>query len=343
MRTGSAIRLLLITPSPAAPFIQQDFEFLAAEFDASLFPYQRARSLPALRRAVAGADAVVVWFAGRHALPAAWLAKRRKLPVAIIVGGWEAAWIPEIGYGIPPGSLRHRVLRRLLQSADLLLTVSDTTTAGTRTLVPEYSGTMQRIYHGIATDRFVPDPAVERATILTVANFSRGSIAVKGLEIFWQAARLVPEHRFVAVGPARDAAGRRLVAVRPPNLEWTGAKYGRPLLEEFQRASVYFQGSRHESFSVALAEAMSCGCLPVVSRGGALPEVAGDLGVYIEPPTPEAAAAAIREALSLSGDHREAARRRIVEHFGAKKRRRELCAAIREMMERHKDTRPCPA
>lgn len=332
-------RLQIVTPDPVAPFIRQDFEFLAGEFDVSMFTYQGVRSLPALRRAVAGSDAVVIWFAGRHAVPAAWWARRRNLPLAIIVGGWEAAWIPEIGYGIPPGSLRRRVLRRLLESADLLLTVSDTTTAGTRSLVPKYSGTMRRIYHGIATDRFVPDPAVERTTVLTVARLSRDSIAVKGLDIFWQVASLVPEHRFVAVGPATDAAGRRLVAARPPNLEWTGLRYGPSLLEEFQRASVYFQGSRHESFSVALAEAMACGCIPVVSRGGALPEVAGDLGVYIEPPTPEAAAAVIRSALTLSGDHRAAARRRIVEHFGAQRRKRELCSAIREMIALHQSGR----
>ena len=330
------MRILLVSPGVVASFVRQDFEFLAGEFAASLFIYQGARSLPALRRAVAGADAVVIWFAGRHAVPAVAMARARRIPVATIVGGYEVAWVPEISYGNRPGTLRHRLVRWIFRASDLVLTVSQASHDETRRAVPERTSGFKLIYNAVDSESFDFCETTDRETILTVGFIGRQTIAKKGFGLFWETAASMPDLDFVAVGPATDEDAKRLTANCPPNLTWTGPLQGEDLVRRFQSARVYFQGSWHESFSLATAEAMACGCIPVVSRMGALPEVAGDTGVYIEALTPEAAAAAIRTALALPDTHRAAARQRIVEHFGAERRQRELCAAIREMIALHK-------
>jgi glycosyltransferase involved in cell wall biosynthesis len=97
-----------------------------------------------------------------------------------------------------------------------------------------------------------------------------------------------------------------------------------------QRA-VYVQLSAYESFGMALAEAMQCGCVPVVTRRGALPEVVGDAGWYVPYGDPDAAARAIREALDAPAAASRAARRRIIDHFPLDKRQHALVDALRAL------------
>jgi len=108
------------------------------------------------------------------------------------------------------------------------------------------------------------------------------------------------------------------------------------LVRQYQQAAVYFQGSIHEAFSLALAESMACGCIPVVSRKGALPEVAGEVGYYLDDLSVESAVRAVNEALSAPEERRAAARQRIVDHFDLERRREALCHLVRETIEQSK-------
>jgi glycosyltransferase involved in cell wall biosynthesis len=69
-----------------------------------------------------------------------------------------------------------------------------------------------------------------------------------------------------------------------------------PLL---QRARFYCQLSRREGFGVAVAEAMACKCVPMVSDSGALPEVVRQCGVIVPNDDPAKPARAIEELISL--------------------------------------------
>ena len=66
------------------------------------------------------------------------------------------------------------------------------------------------------------------------------------------------------------------------HIEFTGFVTDDELLGWYQRAKVYCQLSYYESFGMAAAEAMLCECVPVVTRKGALPEVVGETGFYVE-------------------------------------------------------------
>ena len=72
------------------------------------------------------------------------------------------------------------------------------------------------------------------------------------------------------------------------------------LIEYYQKAKVYCQLSYRESFGVSLAEAMLCGCVPVVTSKAALPEVVGDTGYYVPYGDPKATSEAITKALNLT-------------------------------------------
>ncbi|MBI3872252.1 MAG: glycosyltransferase family 4 protein [candidate division Zixibacteria bacterium] len=260
-------------------------------------------------------------------------ARWHRRPVAVVVGGYEVAWVPEIEYGIPPRSLRERTVRAILSTADLLLPVSEHTLYEMRTRFPQVNQRTQRIYNGVDTASFQTDPSAVRGGVLCVGTINRETVNKKGWQLFWNTAALLPHVPFIAVGRAPDAVGGGMIARRPPNLTWLGELTGESLRRQFQTARVYFQGSAHESFGVALAEAMACGCIPVVSRRGALPEVAGEAAFYIDALTAESAQAAVREALLAPESRRLAARQRIVENFDIGRRRTELTDALHEMLQ----------
>jgi glycosyltransferase involved in cell wall biosynthesis len=55
--------------------------------------------------------------------------------------------------------------------------------------------------------------------------------------------------------------------------------------------------SVYEEFGIPTCEAMACGCPVVVSRTGALPEIAGDAGVLVDPFDPSSIAAGLEQVL----------------------------------------------
>ena len=188
------------------------------------------------------------------------------------------------------------------------------------------------MHHGVP-DPFggLPDKPAEAAA-LTVGNVDRPNLERKGLRAFAQAAAELPEVEFAFVGRCVDDAVEELRARAPANLRLTGWVADEELLDLYRRATVYVQASRHEGFGVAVAEAMLAGCVPVVTRAGALPEVVGDVGVRIERPEPEEIAEAVRAALAAAPEERARARARILERFPLEARRDGLVAVIERLV-----------
>jgi glycosyltransferase involved in cell wall biosynthesis len=74
----------------------------------------------------------------------------------------------------------------------------------------------------------------------------------------------------------------------------------------FTGALAYVQPSFSEGFGLPILEAMQCGCPVISSTGGSLPEVGGDVPLYVAPEA-EAIARAVDNVLAWSSKNREAA------------------------------------
>jgi glycosyltransferase involved in cell wall biosynthesis len=252
--------------------------------------------------------------------------------VVTIAGGYDVAWVPELGYGTPPASLRERMVRWILDHSDGILAVSENTRAGVLRIAPNRAHWTAVLYNAVDTSRFVLRPQKDRHGVLCVGNIHTSTLILKGWRLFWEVAAAMPDIPFTAVGPALDSVGEHFVADRPSNLMYLGQLSGEELIAQYQRSAVYFQGSRQESFSLSLAESMACGCIPVVAGRGALPEVAGEFGYYFDQFTPECAVAAVREALAAPEEQRTRVRQRIVERFNTERRRKGLCNAVADVL-----------
>ncbi|WP_292728266.1 glycosyltransferase family 4 protein [Methanoculleus sp.] len=264
-------------------------------------------------------DMAFSWFAHNHAYLAVMAAGLLGKKSLVVVGGYEVAKEPEIGYGalLDPGMAKK--IRYIIENADCILAVSEFS----RREILQVAGPrrIETVYNGIDTSVFSPGGRKENI-VLTVCFVSTENIRLKGLDTFIDAARHLPEVRFVLLGRALDDALETLKRGAPDNVEFVGAVGQGELIEWYRRAKVYCQISYRESFGVALAEAMSCECVPVVTDRGALPEVVGDLGFVIPYADTRATVDAISRA--LISDAGPAARKRVCDTFSVEQREQEL-------------------
>ena len=79
----------------------------------------------------------------------------------------------------------------------------------------------------------------------------------------------------------------------------TGYVVAEDLPALYAGADLFIFPSRYEGFGLPVLEAMACGTPVIVSNRGALPEVAGEAGLYVDPENPSALAEAI---CTVAGD-----------------------------------------
>jgi len=323
-------RILYVVPSNAS-FIRVDRELLAEryEIDELRQPGRSANPLAVLSR-VRRADLVVGWWASWHTfLPftLGWLLRK---PSLLIVGGFDTANMPDIGYGYQQGGMRRTLSRWVMRRATTLVTNSNYSLGEIRRNIGWGAERVTVVHHGLPDPYggVMPGEREREPLALSVGLVTHANLDIKGMRAFVRAAQYAPEIPFVLAGPWKDDAIEDLRGTAPPNVTFTGWLEQEDLDALFARASTYVQPSRHEGFGIAVAEAMLAGCIPVVTAAGALPEVVGEAGVQVRTDTPADVAEGIRAAVRLGPEARIAARRRILETFPLEVRRRGLFEAV---------------
>jgi glycosyltransferase involved in cell wall biosynthesis len=314
---------VLYVHSRKASFVAIDREILAERYEIEdLYQPGRWPDLVRLVPAVLRADLVFGWFASWHTffpITLAWLLRK---PSVQIVGGFDTANMPDIGFGYQQGGLRRWASRWIMRRAGRLVTNSYYSRSEIAANTPIGPGEVTVVHHGVP-DPFGPlDTARPRERLaLTVGPIDAGTLVQKGQLPFVEAAQRLPDVRFVFVGKPLDDAIERLRAAAAPNVEFKGWVSDEELQELYASASVYVQASRHEGFGLAVAEAMLAGCVPVVMDVTAMPEVVGDAGVLISSQDADAVARGVEEALGLGPDAHRRARDRILTEFPMAMRR----------------------
>ena len=326
---------VLFVHSRKASFVAIDREILAERYEVEDL-YQPGR-VPNVVRAVSGvlaADLVFGWFASWHTflpITLAWLLRR---PSVLIVGGFDTANMPDIGYGYQQGGLRRWASRWIMRRASRLVTHSAYSRTEIERNTPIPPSRVNVVHLGVP-DPFGELPAGEREReVLTVGHLLTTTLEQKGHRPFVEASAHLPDVRFVFVGKWHDDTIELLRGLAGDNVEFTGWLSDDELRERYRRAAAYVQASRHEGFGLAVAEAMLGGCVPVVMDVTAMPEVVGDAGVLISSQQPEAVADGVRRALELGPDAPRRARERILREFPMERRRESILRAADEALRR---------
>ena len=231
---------VLYVHSRKASFVAIDREILAEEYEIEDW-YQpgRVANLFKLVPAVMRADLVFGWFASWHTFLPVTLAWLLRKPSVQIIGGFDTANMPDIGYGYQQGGLRRWASRWIMRRASRLITNSNYSRQEIAANTPIPPERVTVVHHGVP-DPFGPlDEWREREPLaLTVGHLVKTTLMQKGHQPFVEAARHLPDVRFVFVGKAHDDAIEHLRAPGPDNVEFTGWLSDEDLEALYQRASV---------------------------------------------------------------------------------------------------------
>ncbi len=103
----------------------------------------------------------------------------------------------------------------------------------------------------------------------------------------------------------------------------------------YNLAEFLFFPSVYEEFGIPVCEAMACGCPVVVSKTGALPEVAGEAGILVDPMSPSEMAEALYRVWTDEGFRKEKAQQALLrsKEFSWQKCAKETLALLESLRE----------
>jgi len=320
----------------SSTFIKRDYEILKKHFEIELIQPPNNKKAwikyPSIvKDKVKKCDVVFGWFAGWHTAPAIYYSKKYKKKSIIVVGGYDAAYVPEINYGAFTNIKEKIPAKYVLENTNLLLPVSEFTKNEILEKVTP-KGKIKVVYNGVDIELFKPQGKKNSKLAITVGGIKWNNLKRKGIEIFVNTAKYLPDTRFVVIGKFIDNSIEYLKKIAPTNVEFTGFVSENELIEWYQRAKIICQLSYYEAFGLAPAEGMSCECIPVVTKERAgLPEFVGDCGFYVPYGDEKATAEAIKEALEVPRELGKKARERIVKLFSHRMREERLIKTIEEL------------
>jgi glycosyltransferase involved in cell wall biosynthesis len=325
------MKIILVYYGYFSSFIQKDLDMLSRHYEVEVVSLSSLGDAVKLVGAMTGCRMALIWFAGGHAAATVLLSKLLRKKTIIVVGGFDVACIPEINYGrFAQGRTKSILTKFALEYADRVLVVDPSLKDDAINNARISGHNIDYLPSGFSDTEFYPKKEKE-SLALTVAMGERWDRAlIKGLDVFVESAKHLPEVGFKVVGIAGDALSR-LKEIAPDNVEFTGFVSHDDLLESYQRARVFCQLSMREGLPNALCEAMLCECIPVGTDRNGIPRAIGDTGFLVPYGDPKAAAEAIKKALADRSNRGKKARERIIELFPEKRREDGLIKTINEL------------
>jgi glycosyltransferase involved in cell wall biosynthesis len=280
-------RVMFVDRSPTSGFMTTDLELLEGMGPVDRVAYPGWPSPAFIGRCVLGSlrcEVFFVFFASEHAVLPAMLARLFGRRLVVVTGGYDTANVPQHRYGLAARGMGW-LPRSVLRQADVVLPFSATALRDLQALDPDTAERATVVPLAIDPSAWHVG-SVERVQgrVVTVGYVTEMSLERKGIDRFIALARRDPGREYVIAGRVAPEVADQIDAVRPPNLRLTGYLAQTELAELLWSSELYVQLSWHEGFGLAVAEAMACGCVPVVSDVPALAEVVGGWGVVASGP-----------------------------------------------------------
>lgn len=288
---------------------------------------------PKLMQLVAEADIIYCWFASFHALLPILAASAFNKPVIVVSGGYDSAYVPEIGYGNAGHAFKKYLSGFLLDQASAIIVNSAFSAGDLLKFRPDAESKLFNIPHRINPKMPVQKPDRQPKLLLTVARLNPMNYRRKKMELIKQIAAALPEYEVVHIGMTDDELTDQLHENMPPNMRSVGFVSDDELWMWYHRAGGLLVPSWHEGFGVTAAEAPAAGCLPFISGAGAQREVTQGYAVEIGTDEVSDWVNAIKSALPVPEERRIAMQKAMMESYTGDGRKSGIIRAIRYVLD----------
>jgi glycosyltransferase involved in cell wall biosynthesis len=334
--------VLMVQLHPST-FVKRDEQILRSLGPVKVFTFRRQKGRALLielirqklflLRNIWSCRVIYIWFADFHAVLPALFARLTGRKCVIVIGGVDAAYLPEYHYGTKTRLIGRISLYMSLRLAHLLLPVSEFTLNDLRRNISENLVRKALVVHNCYTPERQALPGHgNRNVVLSIALASTQRIMfIKGIDIFLAAAAKMPEQRFMVVGLSSEAMkeAQRLASA---NVTLLGPVSFNNLQEIYRQTIAICQFSRQESFGIALLEGLAAGCVPVIANRCGPAEVFADTGVpAINQMDADEAVLAIRSALRMEPEKLTWIQQKVLDAFHCNVRKEKLRAAITKL------------
>lgn len=190
--------------------------------------------------------------------------------------------------------------RHAAAHADLIVTVSAFTAAQVEHLLGVERARLRVVPHGVRTPQLPPVP--REKLVLHVGAIQKRKNITRLVDAF---AALSPEWRLVLAGSAGYGAEEilRHIEASPAHdrILTTGYLPAEALPQWYARAGIFAFPSLDEGFGMPVLEAMAAGVPVLTSNRSALPEVAGEAALLVDPEETDAIAEGLRSLAEDEG------------------------------------------
>ncbi len=320
-------------------FIEKDYQILSEKYNIKkiMINFKNIKNSLNLIKAfiyIFNYSIVFFWFASPIFLPFVILSKILGKKRIVVAGGYDVAYAKykTYKYGLRNRLFQKYIVSLILNNSTAVFPVSNYTKK--EVLSFSKPKNIKTIYNGINIENFNKIKGIEKENIvITVASDIGNQYYKKGLGTFVDIAKKMPKTKFFLIGKCntKHKLVKRILKSKPKNLTLLDFINQDVLIKLYSKAKVYAQLSLHESFGLALAEAMLCECVPVIANTSALPEVVGKVGYTIKYNDVEESIKKITEALNSSKERQKQARERIIKNFSLTRRKQEILRFINNL------------
>jgi glycosyltransferase involved in cell wall biosynthesis len=339
-------------------FVKTDYELLAENFE--VIPYHYIiganvfskvcnvfKSLYISLKWVWRVDAVYVWFGGYHGFFPVLFAKLLSKKSIIIVGGYDASYVPSIHYGVfyNKGFLLW-CIKRVYTWATYVCPVDESLVKSTNYYAdPSGIGYPNGILNHMKLDeskiKVIPTGydgkifkklKIEHSfDIISVGYVSDGQNFIrKGFDLIFELAKELPHLKIVLVGFTCEYLDK-IKPTTPSNITLVNFVPEEELIKLFSSSKIVLQLSMAEGLPNTLCEAMLCECIPIGSDVNGIPKAIGNTGFVLKNKNIQELVQLITNAVKFQKYSEEIIRQRIINLYPFGNRKKKISYLIKTL------------